>query len=96
LSATCLFRQRDFPFEFACVLDAQPPLAAPRLLGRKIETTTVLLNAGDRLFVNGLGWLDIELPQGSNEALKMKGTSDENTARSTGPIFPLPALNVVV
>jgi N-methylhydantoinase A len=34
-------------------------IAGPALV--EAETTTVLLNAGDRLVVNGLGWLDIAL-----------------------------------
>jgi N-methylhydantoinase A len=34
-------------------------LTGPAIL--EAETTTVVVNAGDKLVVNGLGWLDIAL-----------------------------------
>jgi N-methylhydantoinase A len=49
--------------------DLQPgqKLAGPAII--EAETTTVVINAGDQLVVNGLGWLDIRVAPKSEAAV---------------------------
>jgi N-methylhydantoinase A len=54
-----LGRWQDVPLYRFEALTPGERIVGPALV--EAETTTVLLNAGDRLVVNGLGWLDIAL-----------------------------------
>ncbi len=53
---------RDTPIYDIAQLSPGASLTGPAIL--EAETTTVVVNDGDRLSVNGLGWLDIALRKG--------------------------------
>ena len=53
---------RDTPIYDIAQLSPGASLTGPAIL--EAETTTVVVNDGDRLSVNGLGWLDITLSKG--------------------------------